>query len=234
MTEIRAFLFDFDGLLADTEPVHFAGFRDTVAGHGITLDEANYFESFVGYDDRDGFREIFRQHGLDAPGDQLMDDLIRDKAERVQKLMARDLSIKPGAVDFLGAAADRYLVGVCSGALRPEVDLGLRAMGVADRIVRIVTAEDVLNSKPDPEGYVQLMRLLNKDAVSDGQPELRPDQCVVLEDTIYGLRSGRGAGCWTVGVHGTETPERLEEQADLVLESLQRTTPARVIEQLAK
>ena len=219
MPLLRAILFDFDGLIADTEPLHFFGFRDAVADFGITLTEASYYEKYVGLDDRDGFREILAAHGC---SDVDVATLLPRKADLLQALFRSELQARPGAVDLALTLHEskKYELGICSGALRAEVDLGIRALGIDHCFSDIVTADDVAHSKPDPTGYKLLVAKLSERAKSAGRAPFAPGQCAVLEDTILGLKSGRAAGCITVGVLGTEKPEALATHADLVVESL--------------
>lgn len=219
MPKIRAFLFDFDGLLADTEPLHFAGFRETAALYGVTLSEKAYFEKYVGLDDRDGFAEIFADAGV--TGIDLAEVLPR-KADLMQALFRSELQARPGAVDFALSLKEsgRYEIGICSGALRAEVQLGIDRLGITHCFSDIVAADDVAKSKPDPEGYKRLVQLLSARAVAKGQDPISAGACVVLEDTIAGITSGKAAGCITVGVLGTETRATLEQHADVVVDSL--------------
>ncbi len=229
---IRAFLFDFDGLLADSEPLHLAGFRAVAAPWGIQLDDETYYREFVGYDDRDGFRALWRSEGFPAPDDVFLADLIARKAAHVELLMQTDMPSRPGAVAFARAACAGWAAGVCSGALRREVDLGLRGLGLADLLIDRVTANDVARSKPDPEGYLALIGLLDARLQAAGEPPLKPSQCVALEDTRHGLESARAAGAFAVGVLGTEPEVLLTPRADLVLASLAGITPDELVARL--
>lgn len=219
MAKIRAFLFDFDGLLANTEPLHFAGFREIVALYGVKLSEQDYFKKYVGLDDRDGFAEIFADAGI--TGVDLAEVLPR-KANLMQALFRSELQACPGAVDFVLSLkqSGRYELGICSGALRAEVQLGIQSLGIAHCFSDIVTADDVAKSKPGPEGYQRLVQLLSARAIAKGQAPISADTCVVLEDTIAGITSGKAAGCITVGVLGTENRATLEQYADVVVDSL--------------
>lgn len=229
---LRALLFDFDGLIADTEPLHYTGFRAVAEVYDIELGEAEYYERYVGFDDADGFRAIFRAWGRGEPDPGMLKNLIEEKAATVERLMRETLEPRPGAVAFIEAAAGRFHMGVCSGALHAEVRLALDALDVTSRFSHIVSAQDVVHGKPDPEGYRKLMGLLSADAESAGEPPLAPEGCVVLEDTVPGLRSGRAAGCRTIGVVGTESPGKLQPEADLVVDSLEGLDPDRLAEAL--
>jgi HAD superfamily hydrolase (TIGR01509 family) len=229
---IRAFLFDFDGLLADSEPLHLAGFRAVAAPWGVRLDDETYYREFVGYDDRDGFRALWRSEGLPEPDHVFLADLIARKAAHVETLMQTAMPSRPGAVAFARAACAGWAAGVCSGALRREIELGLRGLGLDDLLIDRVTADDVARSKPDPEGYLALIGLLGARLQAAGEPPLTPRQCVALEDTRHGLESARAAGVFAVGVLGTEAEALLAPLADLVLPSLADITPNELVARL--
>ncbi|MGM0576036.1 MAG: HAD family hydrolase [Myxococcota bacterium] len=226
MLRIRAFLFDFDGLLVDTEPLHCEGFRTVANSRGVALTEDEYFAHFIGYDDRDALAGMWERVGRPRPSPAELDALVSEKAEVLARLMAQSLEPRPGAPDFVARAAAMAHAGVCSGALRHEVELGLETTGIAHHMQAIVPAEDVARGKPHPEGYEKLMRLLSEQATRAGERPLEPGECVVLEDTSRGIQAGAAAGCHTIGVVGTETREALEEHADLVRDSLEGLDPS--------
>lgn len=229
---IRAFLFDFDGLLADTEPLHLAGFRAAAEPHGITLSDEDYYTHFVGFDDRDGFRELWRRAGREAPEGAELNALIETKARAVAAAFASDLRPRPGAVAFATAATEYFAAGVCSGALRQEVADGLRSLGLTERLPDVVAAEDVAHSKPDPAGYVRLIGLLSAAVEARGEPPLQPHHCLALEDTRHGLQSARAAGVYTVAVLGTEAADLLSPWADRVLNGLEGVDPQALAREL--
>lgn len=232
MIHLRALLLDFDGLLADTEPVHYRGFAEVAAAHGITLAEDVYYRDYVGYDDRDGFRAIWRDAGRTLTDAELV-PLLRAKAEVVAAALTTHVVAAPGAVEFVRAAADIYQLGVCSGALRSEVELGLEGLGLRPLIPLIVAAEDVPHAKPDPAGYKLLIERMSLAAVAAGDPPLAPHLCCALEDTHHGLIAARRAGAWAVATTVTEPAAQLEAYAHLVVPTLAALDPADIAARIA-
>ncbi|RMF21050.1 MAG: HAD family hydrolase, partial [Deltaproteobacteria bacterium] len=194
MATLRAVIFDFDGVIADDERLHLAGFRQALASHGIEISEAEYFARYVGYDDHDGFVEMLRDHGRDVD-EKTISDLMRRKARAFRELVRERVTIYPGVrrlLDDLRRPPGAVATGIGSGALRGEVELVLGIAGLSTLFDAIVCADEVERSKPDPETYLRVVERLS--AVCPG---LVPSECVVIEDTHAGLQAARRAGIAT-------------------------------------
>ena len=154
-----ALIFDFDGVVIDSEPIHLACFQDVLRPFGVTLTKEAYYGVYLGYDDYDCLREAARDAGAELSDEQIA-DLIAAKTALVQRAFARSVEAQPGSVELIRAAAEGGMaVGVCSGALREEIRLAARTIGVLDCFGTIVAAEDVQRGKPDPEGYALGFRI---------------------------------------------------------------------------
>jgi HAD superfamily hydrolase (TIGR01509 family) len=213
---IRAVIFDFNGVLVDDEPVHFALFQEVLGQEGISLSERDYHEVYLGYDDRGCFELALTNAGRAATR-SVVDDLIARKAARYADVAARGLRFFPGAARCVDAMADRWPVAICSGALRPEIEYALGRLEVRDRIAAIISAEDAERCKPDPEGYLLALDALK----STGTFGLEAGHCLVVEDSLAGIQSAKAAGMWALGVPHTYTSEQLRAAgADAVVPDL--------------
>jgi beta-phosphoglucomutase len=195
-----ATLFDFDGVLVDSEPVHLAAFNDVLAPRGIALSEQEYLARYLSLDDAGVFREALARGGA-RPGEGEVAALVREKAPRFLARFADAFRVFPGAQALVERRAERGPIAVVSGALRDEVEFALERMGVRRLFAFVVTAEDTAQSKPDPAPYrlaaARLAELGHTGAV------------VVLEDSVGGVASARGAGLRVVGVAHAYAPEAL-------------------------
>ena len=150
--EMDAVIFDFDGVVVDSEPVHFACFRDVLATVGLELTVEDYYDKYLGYDDHDCLLIAARDRGAKL-SERRIADLTAAKTKLVQRAFRESIQPLPGAVALIRAiAAAGVPMAVCSGALRDEVVLASRTVGVLDCFQAIVAAEDVKRGKPDPEG----------------------------------------------------------------------------------
>ena len=176
-----------------------------------------YVETYMGFNDRDAFREAFRAKGIDLD-DANLANLVAAKSRAFQDGNRNGVAAYPGAVPVIESlhAAGRPLA-LCSGALRSDIDPILAQLGVARRFGVIVSADDVRRSKPDPESYaLAFSRLSEKYAALLTVPE----KSVAVEDTPAGIRSAKGAGLRVLAVTNSYGAGELAE-ADWIVESLE-------------
>jgi beta-phosphoglucomutase len=212
---LRAIVFDFDGVIANSEPLHFRAFRDILSKSNVELTERDYYGRYLGFDDFGVFTTIGDDCGQEwSPRD--VADFVADKALRLEEL-ERDVSVLfPGAADAIRRAAAAVPIAIASGALGPEIRRILNKAGLTRYFSAIVSAEDTPLSKPAPDPYVRAVTLLR--ATIPGPP-LQPSECVAIEDSRWGLESARAAGLRTVGVTNSYEAAELPS-ADLVIGSL--------------
>lgn len=213
---LRAVIFDFDGVISDSEPLHFEAFRQVLSDRGIEISKERYYADYLGYSDVDCIWEMNTDLNLslDQSG---CDKLLHEKGVVFDELAARSNTIITGAGEFIEMLhANGILRAVCSGSLRHEIKLGLKGSGFADAFEVIVAAEDVRNGKPDPEGYLLALERLNELNGSG----IAADECVVIEDSHWGLEAGRGAGMHTIAVTNTYSAAELADYTDLTVAAL--------------
>ena len=158
----RAVIFDCDGVIADSEPLHLRVFRAVLAPRGIAISSAEYAERYLGLDDRGVFAEALRVHGS-APAAGEVGALVVEKARRFRSVLEAEVRIYPGVVAFVRSLTGVPLA-VASGALRDEVELILSRAGIRDAFAAVVAAEDVTAGKPDPEGFLRALAALEREA----------------------------------------------------------------------
>ncbi len=218
MPRLRAILFDFDGVVADNEPVHFAMFQKVLGEIGVPLTEEEYYAQYLGFDDKGCFAAALAAHGRPAPTD-LIQELVARKGRVYLAHIRQHLVIFPGVQDLVRRAASRYRLGIASGALRHEIEFILEQAGIRKEFEHITSAEDVRQGKPDPEGYLHALAGLNR-ASQPGQPPLSAKDCLVIEDSIPGIRAGQAAGMKVLAVANTHSRQELHE-ADHVVSVLE-------------
>ncbi|HXC93911.1 MAG TPA: HAD family phosphatase [Geobacteraceae bacterium] len=216
---LKAVVFDFDGIIVDSEPLHCKAFQKLLEplGAGFTWDE--YVEKYMGFDDRDAFREAFRVHGLRLD-DELLSRLIAAKAAMFQEVAAEGVNSYSGAVDLIRQLSGKVPLALCSGALLSDIEPVLGMLSIPDAFDCIVTADDVSASKPDPASYLLAVQKLQQLFPSQ---QILPAHSVAIEDTPAGISSAKGAGLKVLSVTNSYPGDELRA-ADRVVDSLSTIT----------
>lgn len=212
---LRGIVFDFDGVIANSEPLHFRAFRDVLADIGVVLTESDYYEKYLGFDDAGVFKAV-----ADAGGDCRFErddirDLVRTKARRLEVIEHEGPVLFPGALEAITSAAALAPVAIASGARREEIERVIEREGLSRHFAVIVAAEDTARGKPAPDPYLRAVALLG----STSNRAVPAESCVAFEDSRWGLEAAATAGLHTVGVAQTYPISALAA-ADLVIESL--------------
>lgn len=216
---LRAILFDFNGVLVDDEPLHCRLFQRVLAEEGVTLTEADYFGRYLGFDDRGCFSAALAAAGRRPSPPDLARLIARKAAYYQQTIRAEGYPFFAGAAELVAEAAGAGMtLGVVSGALREEVEGALRAGGLRRHFKVLVTAEDVAEGKPDPEGYRRALMALNEDPPLPARL-FHPHEVLAIEDSPAGLVAAGELGLVTLGIAHTYPVQQLE-RADAVAPAL--------------
>jgi beta-phosphoglucomutase len=211
-----AVVFDCDGVLVDSEPLHYEAFQEVLRPFGLSHDYDQYLRRYIGFDDRDAFVEVFRD--ASRPLDTItLVRLLNEKERALQHLTAKGITTFPGAVRLVRElAANNVPLAVASGALRHEVKAFLKALGIHECFGIIVAADDVVKSKPDPETYLKAVERLGEGLQ---MRDITPMCCIAIEDTPTGIQSARDAGLFVIGIAHSYPGDQLRG-AHYVVESL--------------
>ena len=222
-----AVLFDFDGVIVNSEPLHLRAFQQVLAAEHIALTEEQYYSELVGFDDRGAFKRAFELHARVLDPKTFLRVMTR-KSEAMRELIhRRAYAPLPGVEEFVrGLWRDRPL-GICSGALREEIELMLEGIALRDCFNVIVAAEDVTRGKPDPQGYLLTARMLSEKM----KRALKPADCLVVEDAPTVIRSVRSAGFKVLGVATTYFIDKLGD-ADYATQTLRPKDVTEALPQL--
>jgi beta-phosphoglucomutase len=215
---LHAIVFDFDGVIADSEPLHLKAFQQALAEEGMVLERDEYFARYLGYDDVGVFAALARDRGLGWT-DRQITALVARKGMKLQALLAGDEVLFPGAAAFIRAAAAEVPVAIASGAMRHEIVQIVEAAGLDELFAAIIAAGDTPESKPSPAPYLLAFEQLQQ---ATGRM-LDRRRCVAIEDSYWGLESARGAGLRCVGVT-TSYPAAELTGAELIIDGLRSLT----------
>jgi beta-phosphoglucomutase len=221
---IQAVFFDFNGVIVDDELLQMEAYKEVLGREGLTVTEADYYGS-LGMDDLGFVRAAFERAERELT-DEVLGRVIEAKTAAHRKLLEGELPLFPGVVNFMKALKRQHSLGLVSMARRTEIDHVLERAALKSYFDTIVSAEDVTACKPDPACYSKGLDLLNHGRGEAHVIPLRPDECLVIEDSPPGIQSARGAGMRTLGVTNTVSEKALREAgADSVTRSLADWTP---------
>jgi beta-phosphoglucomutase len=209
---MRAVIFDFDGVLVASEPLHFRAMREALLAEGFTIGEEEYWRHLLGHDDRGAIRIALERHGVPYDGARI-EAVTRRKASAFEALLA-DVPFFPGVKELVGALHHEVPLAIASGARRVEIEAILKAGGLRDAFEAVVGIDDVSRSKPNPEPYLTAMGRLEARA-----PGLEPGQCLVIEDSTTGIAAGLAAGMKVLAVTNSYPAAKLAA-AHRVVDSL--------------
>lgn len=218
---IRALVFDFDGLILDTETPELRAWQQIFAEHGCELTIEAWADC------------VGRPPGSFDPCQYLTEilgrEIDREKVRQAARSRSRELVsgelVRPGVARWLDDAAVLGMrVGVASSSRRDWVEGHLERLGLLHHFEMLVCHEDVANHKPDPEPYLLAATRL----------DVQPAEVLAIEDSVHGLEAAKAAGMWTVAVPNHVTRSLIGERADVILGSLAHRSLAEIIGMLSE
>jgi len=227
---IVAMVFDFNGVIADDETPHLLCFQQALAEARLTLTKHDYYGAYLGMDERTCARLLLEQR--DGVSDEAQ--VLRITERKADLFRAHTAHHRPplfvGATDFVLAAKARYRLAIASGGRRSQIEDALSGSAIEHAFEVIVTAEDCPIGKPDPAIYLTACDRLNANRGS--AQRITPSQCLVIEDSLAGIRAAKAAGMRVLAVSTTYPLEMLTE-ANYVFRGLHDMTPQAAIDALA-
>jgi HAD superfamily hydrolase (TIGR01509 family) len=219
-----AIVFDFDGVIVNSEPIHFAAFEKLFADLYIPLTRDEYYAELIGFDDHGVIDHVLSKHRQPADGNRIK-ELAARKLQIMRELLSSGaVPALPGAAELVRSLAKNYPLAICSGAVREEIQIMLGGVGLTEFFPIIVSAEDVTIGKPNPMGYLQTTKLLGAKINRD----LSPADILIIEDAPTVIESVKQAGFKVLAV-ATSYPIDELQHADWRVKSLE---PAEVLKQI--
>lgn len=202
---LRAVIFDFDGVITDSEVLHLRSFNRVLAQYGVEISTKDYYREYLGLSDIDCFRALIDKKVLQNPANGI-ESLAREKTEVFEELAKTEGRIIDGVRGFLQMLSQNNIpMAICSGALLTEIELVLEQAQLRSFFEVIVSAEFVKKGKPSPEGFLLTLKKLNHER----RNAISANQCIVIEDSHWGLEAAKAAGMHSVAVTNSYDADQL-------------------------
>lgn len=205
---IRAVLFDMNGVIIDDEHLHYAGTKQVFADAGAEISDRDFMEFIVGRTDKEGFILLMEKHKIDR---SKLDGMVKGKEGYYADNIAGNIRTYDGVIELIEYLSGKYELALVSGAARREVEMILDHFGVRRYFNAIISGDDIIHGKPDPEPYLKAITLLG----------LKPENCLAIEDSLNGIRSAHNAGLKCIGITTTHSREVISI-ADHIFDNFQQ------------
>ncbi len=206
---IRAILFDMDGLLVDSEPLHCRNTRQALEAQGIEIDDQTYYNHWT----RDGKTVHHFIRERNAPVDVVK--YKKDKQDAYSRLVKAHLKPMEGAPDKVREMGTHYKIALVSSSSREEVRVILEHVRLANAFITIISCDDVKRPKPAPDSFLLAAKRLG----------VKPEECLVLEDAWKGIEAAKAAGMKAIAIPCAYTKDNDFSKADRIIRSLRELTP---------
>lgn len=181
MKNIKAIIFDMNGVIVDDEPIHELAFKSVLKNYGIKLTSNDYSDLCMGRTDKGGFEAIMEKFSLNNID---INDLIAQKSKKYPRLITGNVKSIRGVIELIKKLAKKYPLALTSSSTRGEVETILKIFEIKKYFKVIVSAEDITHGKPNPEPYLLTAKKLR----------INPANCLVIEDSKNGVISAKCAG----------------------------------------
>ena len=182
-----AVLFDFDGVIVNSEPLHLEVFQAVLAKEQIEITHEEYYQELIGFDDKGAFKHVFKKHGRELDPKTLL-RLMTHKSEGMMEVIhQRRYEALPGVEELVRGLWRHYPLAICSGALREEIEAMLEGVHLRDCFPTIVAAEDVTVGKRPIllRQYLLAVKQLNERLGK----KIEPKDCLIVEDAPTVIKS---------------------------------------------
>lgn len=216
---LKAVLFDFNGIIINDEVIHRQLTEEMLLTENLIIKPGEFEQVCLGRSDRACFKELLESRGR-VVSDEYLAKLLSQKTNNYATILGKveELPLYPGVKELISQiSSDNLRLGLVSGALRKDIELVLERANLTEYFEVIVSTDDVATSKPEPEGYLLAVELLNK---KHPELDLKSSECLVIEDTPAGIQSAKNAGMQVVAAAHTYPFHMLQRQANWTVDYL--------------
>jgi len=202
---IKAVIFDLDGVIINSEPLHDESTAIVLQKNGISISEKER-KQFLGLNDKEIFSQVVKENKLKKTPEDLIQEREKVYFDLIKK---KGLELFPGVLEAIQKFSKRYKLAITTSSEKSKVDFTLKKFNLSQYFPIIITGEDITKGKPDPEPYIKTIKQLG----------VKSKECLVIEDSINGMKSALDAGCFCIAVTNTFPAAQLK-QADMIVQNI--------------
>jgi len=207
----EAVIFDFDGVIVNSEPLHYQACCAVFQKIGIAISHEEYMQKYVGLSDKELFPHVFQEKQYHFSADEIH-AFIQEKIKHYTDIISNitQFPVITGLENFIDhLVKQNKMLAICSGSTKEEIASVLKKWNqhhLKDHFKTMVTSEDVIHGKPSPEGYLLTAKRLN----------IPTQHCLVIEDSPFGITAAKNAGMFVVALLTSHSRQVLKD-ADLIV-----------------
>src|SRR3989344_6720030 len=204
----KAIIFDLEGTLADTEPLHLKAHKRALADFGIKINEDDYIKEGAYKKSSDFYFKMSLKYNAEITETDLRK--IKEEKKRYYLDLINEVTLYPGVTELLESLKQNYKLAIASATTREIIFKILSNAKIVNLFDVIISGEDVLKNKPSPDIYLK----------SSEDLEISPSLCVVVEDSETGVQSAKSANMKCIAVPNRYTKNQDFSKADIVLNDI--------------
>jgi len=207
MNQMKIIIFDFDGVILDSENSHFIAFNEGLKNLNINISEDEYYSKYISLDDRGVITNVVNDKNISVTNEEI-DMIIKNKNDYFESRLIDNSKLFPGVEELIIQLSKNFVLSIGSGANRSEIIKTLKNNNIYDYFEIIVSADEVNNPKPNPETYNRVLDNINTD--------FNINEIIVIEDSPGGIEAAKSAGLKCIAITNTFDNEELGK-ADIIV-----------------
>lgn len=207
MNQVKIIIFDFDGVILDSENSHFIAFNEGLKNLNINISEDEYYSKYISLDDRGVITNVVNDKNISVTNEEI-DMIIKNKNDYFESRLIDNSKLFPGVEELIIQLSKNFVLSIGSGANRSEIIKTLKNNNIYDYFEIIVSADEVNNPKPNPETYNRVLDNINTD--------FNINEIIVIEDSPGGIEAAKSAGLKCIAITNTFDNKQLRK-ADIIV-----------------
>ena len=204
---MKIIIFDFDGVILDSENSHFIAFNEGLKNLNINISEDEYYSKYISLDDRGVITNVVNDKNISVTNEEI-DMIIKNKNDYFESRLIDNSKLFPGVEELIIQLSKNFVLSIGSGANRSEIIKTLKNNNIYDYFEIIVSADEVNNPKPNPETYNRVLDNINTD--------FNINEIIVIEDSPGGIEAAKSAGLKCIAITNTFDNKQLRK-ADIIV-----------------